>query len=239
MSRTGKFSAVLAAGGSGARFGGERNKVYLPLEGQTVIGVSLDKLLHHPLVAEVICVYRDEDRELLWPILAEKSKDSPVPLLAVPGGKTRRESVYRGLLRAGEDLILVHDAARPFFDAAWIGALADALVRVPGAAVAVPSPDTVKIADENGLVVMTTDRSRTFLVQTPQAFRREALIRAHEELPQDAPATDDCGMLEQLGLAVQLIPGSPANQKLTFPEDVKLLSEKVSAFRQAGPPAAQ
>ena len=228
MNQTRKFSAILAAGGSGTRFGGAVNKVYLPLEGQTVIGVSLDKLTHHPLVAEVICVYRKGDEAFLLPILAEKGKDSPVSLVAVPGGESRRESVYRGLLRAGEDLILVHDAARPFFEPAWIDALAEALVHVPGATVAVPSPDTVKIADENGLVVMTTDRSRTFLVQTPQAFRREALLKAHEELPPDAPATDDCGMLEQLGLAVQIISGSPDNQKLTFPEDAKLLSEKAS-----------
>ena len=88
-----KFSAVLAAGGSGTRFGGEINKVYLLLDGQTVIGVSLDKLLGHPLIAEVIVVYRKEDESLLMPILAEKGENSGIPLLAVPGGASRRGSV--------------------------------------------------------------------------------------------------------------------------------------------------
>ena len=92
-----RFSAILAAGGSGTRFGGHINKVYLPLDGQTVIGVSLDKFLHHPLVAEVIVVYRKEDEAILMPILAEKGAGSEVPLLAVPGGASRRDSVRKGL----------------------------------------------------------------------------------------------------------------------------------------------
>jgi len=214
-----KFSAVLAAGGSGTRFGGTVNKVYLPLDGQTVIGVSLDKLLHHPLIAEVIVVYRKEDEAVLMPILAEKGAGSDIPLLAVPGGASRRESVRKGLDLAGSAWVLVHDAARPFWDPAWIESLAAALEEVPGAAAAIPSPDTVKIADERGRVVMTTERSRTFLVQTPQAFERDILLRAHLILPDDAPATDDCSMLEQLGYPVQLVLGSPKNRKITVPED--------------------
>lgn len=214
-----RFSAILAAGGSGTRFGGSINKVYLPLDGQTVIGVSLDKFLHHPLVAEVIVVYRKEDEAILMPILAEKGAGSEVPLLAVPGGASRRDSVRKGLDLASSEWVLVHDAARPFWDPACIADLAAALEEVPGATAAVPSPDTVKIADERGRVVLTTERSRTFLVQTPQAFERDILLRAHLILPDDAPATDDCSMLEQLGYPVQLVPGSPKNRKITVPED--------------------
>ena len=214
-----KFSAVLAAGGSGTRFGGEINKVYLPLDGQTVIGVSLDKLLGHPLIAEVIVVYRKEDEAVLMPILAEKGENSGIPLLAVPGGASRRESVRKGLDLASSERVLVHDAARPFWDAAWIGALGEVLDEVPGASVAVLSPDTVKIADETGLVTLTTDRSRTWLVQTPQAFDRDVLLRAHLILPDSEPVTDDCSMLEKLGYPVRLIPGSPRNRKITVPED--------------------
>ena len=214
-----RFSAILAAGGSGTRFGGHINKVYLPLDGQTVISVSLDKFLHHPLVAEVIVVYRKEDEAILMPILAEKGAGSEVPLLAVPGGASRRDSVRKGLDLASSEWVLVHDAARPFWDPACIADLAAALEEVPGATAAVPSPDTVKIADERGRVVLTTERSRTFLVQTPQAFERDILLRAHLILPDDAPATDDCSMLEQLGYPVQLVPGSPKNRKITVPDD--------------------
>ncbi len=217
-----KFSAILAAGGSGTRFGGNINKVYLSLDGQTVIGVSLDKFLHHPLIAEVIVVYRQEDEAILMPIIAEKGTGCEVPLLAVPGGASRRDSVRKGLDLASSEWVLVHDAARPFWDPAWIGALAEALEEVPGATVAIPSPDTVKIADERGRVVLTTERSRTFLVQTPQAFERDILLRVHLLLPDDAPATDDCSMLEQLGYPVQLVPGSPKNRKITVPEDLPI-----------------
>ena len=213
------MSAILAAGGSGTRFGGTVNKVYLPLAGQTVIGVSLDKLLQHPLIAEVIVVYRKEDEAVLMPLLAEKGCGSSIPLLAVPGGETRRDSVRKGLDLASSEWVLVHDAARPFWDPVWIDALAAALEEVPGATAAVPSPDTVKIADERGRVVLTTERSRTYLVQTPQAFDRDILLRAHTILPDDAAVTDDCSMLEQLGYPVQLVPGSPKNRKITVPED--------------------
>ncbi|MBQ6292507.1 MAG: 2-C-methyl-D-erythritol 4-phosphate cytidylyltransferase [Lachnospiraceae bacterium] len=216
------FSAILAAGGSGTRFGGAVNKVYLPLCGQTVIGVSLDKLLHHPLVAEVIVVYRKEDEAVLMPILAEKGAGSGIPLLAVPGGDTRRDSVKKGLDLASSERVLVHDAARPFWDEAWIGDLAAALDEVPGASVAVLSPDTVKLADERGRVISTTERSRTWLVQTPQAFDRDILLRAHLILPDSEPVTDDCSMLEKLGYPVQLIPGSPKNRKITVPEDLEV-----------------
>ena len=216
-----KFSAILAAGGSGTRFGGAVNKVYLPLCGQTVIGVSLDKLLHHPLVAEVIVVYRKEDEAVLMPILAEKGAGSGIPLLAVPGGDTRRDSVKKGLDLASSERVLVHDAARPFWDEAWIDELSAVLDEVPGASVAVLSPDTVKLADERGRVISTTERSRTWLVQTPQAFDRDILLRAHLILPDSEPVTDDCSILEKLGYPVQLIPGSPKNRKITVPEDLE------------------
>ena len=216
-----KFSAILAAGGSGTRFGGAVNKVYLPLCGQTVIGVSLDKLLHHPLIAEVIVVYRKEDEAVLMPILAEKGAGSGIPLLAVPGGDTRRDSVKKGLDLASSERVLVHDAARPFWDEAWIDELSAVLDEVPGASVAVLSPDTVKLADERGRVISTTDRSRTWLVQTPQAFDRDILLRAHLVLPDSEPVTDDCSMLEKLGYPVQLVPGSPKNRKITVPEDLE------------------
>ena len=216
-----KFSAILAAGGSGTRFGGAVNKVYLPLCGQTVIGVSLDKLLHHPLVAEVIVVYRKEDEAVLMPILAEKGAGSGIPLLAVPGGDTRRDSVKKGLDLASSERVLVHDAARPFWDEAWIDELSAVLDEVPGASVAVLSPDTVKLADERGRVISTTERSQTWLVQTPQAFDRDILLRAHLILPDSEPVTDDCSMLEKLGYPVQLIPGSPKNRKITVPEDLE------------------
>ena len=216
-----KFSAILAAGGSGTRFGGAVNKVYLPLCGQTVIGVSLDKLLHHPLIAEMIVVYRKEDEAVLMPILAEKGAGSGIPLLAVPGGDTRRDSVKKGLDLASSERVLVHDAARPFWDEAWIDELSAVLDEVPGASVAVLSPDTVKLADERGRVISTTERSRTWLVQTPQAFDRDILLRAHLILPDSEPVTDDCSMLEKLGYPVQFIPGSPKNRKITVPEDLE------------------
>ena len=227
-----KFSAILAAGGSGTRFGGEINKVYLPLGGQTVIEASLDKLLNHPLIAEVIVVYRKEDEAVLMPILAEKGTGSAVPLLAVPGGETRRDSVRRGLALVSSGRVLVHDAARPFWDPAWIDALAEALDEVPGASAAVPSPDTVKITDERGRVVMTTERSRTWLVQTPQVFKTE-LYRAcaYVALKDRITVTDDASVAEHAGFKVTPVDCGRENIKITSPLDFTI-AEAIIAERE-------
>lgn len=212
-------SAIVVAGGSGSRYGGTLNKVYLPIKGKAAISYSLEALLKHPRTAEIILVYRKEDETEAAKVLTACEKDPAVRLLSVPGGATRAESVRRGLALCTQDVVIVQDAARPALKQAYIDGCLKAMEEYPGAAVAVPSRDTVKLTDENGVVISTTERARTWLVQTPQCFRREALAEGHRRFGSDPDVTDDCMLLEKMGLRVKLVPGDEGNVKITRPGD--------------------
>jgi len=151
----------------------------------------------------------------------------------VYGGEPRRHSVENALaaLPEGADLLLVHDAARPF---AGLGMAKDVLrlAREMGAAVpALPVTDTLKTGQE-GLVTGTQPREGLYAVQTPQGFRRAVLERAYRECP-DA-LTDDAGLVERLGLKVALVPGSRKNIKITLPEDFAMAEQMLGHFPRVG-----
>ncbi|MDR0467010.1 MAG: 2-C-methyl-D-erythritol 4-phosphate cytidylyltransferase [Deltaproteobacteria bacterium] len=149
-----------------------------------------------------------------------------LPWKAVAGGPLRQDSVFNALkaLPANCEFVLLHDAARPFASAGLIGRLIDALEQGPAGVVpGLPVTDTMKHA-LNGKVVATLDRENLYAVQTPQAFRLDALRAAHESARAEGwTATDDAALLERLGHEVHIIPGEAANRKITLPEDVNLL----------------
>ena len=122
-------------------------------------------------------------------------------------------------------MVLIHDGARPLVTERMLEDCLAALEEADGATIATPSRDTVKLADEEGYAEATTDRSRTWLVQTPQAFYREELLALHRALgdgPERGQITDDCMLLERAGRRVKLVPGRRENIKITTPEDREL-----------------
>jgi 2-C-methyl-D-erythritol 4-phosphate cytidylyltransferase len=138
----------------------------------------------------------------------------------VPGGETRSASVRAGLacVPSDADIVCVHDAARPFASPALYRRVIDAVVAGADAAVpAVPVADTIKVVDAAGVVVATPDRSTLVAVQTPQAFRRAALLAAHAS---GGEATDDAALIEQAGGRVVVVDGDPGNRKITVPTDL-------------------
>ena len=143
-------------------------------------------------------------------------------ITVVEGGQTRRESVRNALLATDADIVLIQDAARPFLKREYIDGCLDAMDRYPGATVAAPSTDTIKISREDQTVDHTTDRSRTWQTQTPQCFDRQVLLEANARYDGSIEATDDCMLLERTGFPVALIPGSAENIKITRPLDLKL-----------------
>ncbi len=156
-------------------------------------------------------------------------------ILVVAGGEERQDSVARALLSLPDDVdvVLVHDAARPLVPTELVTAVV-ACVRdghpavVPGLTVV----DTVKEVDDRDEVVATVDRAVLRAVQTPQGFTREALQRSHAEADLNAPATDDAGLAERLGIPVTVIAGHEEAFKVTRPLDV-LLAEAVLARRRS------
>jgi 2-C-methyl-D-erythritol 4-phosphate cytidylyltransferase / 2-C-methyl-D-erythritol 2,4-cyclodiphosphate synthase len=204
-----RIAAILVAAGSGSRFGGETPKQFTHLAGKPVIRHAAEALLPHVAVLQPV----GESGPI------EQALAGLAVLPAVPGGATRQGSVAAGLealVPHAPDLVLVHDAARPFLPPGTIPALLAALRTHDGAIPAIPVADTLKRV-QNGRIVTTVARDGLFRAQTPQAFRYQLLRALHGT--KGGTATDDATLLEAAGHPVAIIPGSDDNIKLTYAED--------------------
>jgi 2-C-methyl-D-erythritol 4-phosphate cytidylyltransferase / 2-C-methyl-D-erythritol 2,4-cyclodiphosphate synthase len=219
--------AIVVAGGDGSRLGADRPKAFVKLGGRTLLAHSIDLLEDHPAVDRMVLVVPAEWEEPAT-LLADELAAGKVAA-AVPGGETRALSVAAGLdaVAAGAETILVHDAARPFASAELIDRLLEALATHPGAVPALPVTDTVKRVSD-GRVAETLDRSELRAVQTPQAFRAEALRRAYA-VPAAAlrDATDCASLVEAAGLEVAVVPGEAGNVKITSSDDLARAEERL------------
>lgn len=209
-----RVGVVVVAGGSGSRYGGL--KQFALLAGRNVVERSL------AAAADVA-----DDLVLVVPASAldrVQRKDGKV----VVGGESRSASVRAGLaaLDPAIDIVVVHDAVRPLASPALFRAVVAAVAAGADAAVpGRPVAETVKRADADGRVLATVDREGLFLVQTPQAFRADVLRAAHAD---QAEATDDSGLVESAGGRVVVVPGEPANIKITDPQDLAVAEALLS-----------
>jgi len=209
--------ALIVAAGSGARFGADLPKQYLPLAGKAVLRRSVEAFLRHPLVTGVRVVINPDHRALYDAALAGLGLSEPVA-----GGATRQASVLNGLeaLRdQGPELVLVHDGARPLVDAATITRVVEALAGAPAAIAATPLADTLK-RGRDGLVAATVDRSLLWRARTPQGFRYRDILAAHRSVA-GMDLTDDAAVAEEVGLDVRLVPSNPDNLKVTHADDLR------------------
>ncbi len=216
-------SGIILAGGSSTRYGTGENKTLVELLGRPVLEYSLRVFLGSPAVDEVILAARAGEEATRRALAESLSPEKPVTV--VTGGKDRAESVQNALTAAKGERVRIHDGARPLGTKELLEDCLAALAQADGAAVAVASPDTVKLTGADGYVERSTDRSRTYLIQTPQAFYREELLALHRALgdgPERGQITDDCMLLERAGRRVKLVPGRRENIKITTPADREL-----------------
>ncbi len=208
-----RIAAILVAAGSGSRFGSDIPKQFLSLAGQPVIRHAYRRLAEHATLLQAV-----GDAGSIGTALAG------LPLLpVVAGGATRQDSVRAGLealVPHAPDVVLVHDAARPYFPPSTIPDLVTALRDHPGAIPAAPVADTLKRA-EHGMIRATVPRDGLFRAQTPQAFRFPDLLAAHRSGL--IGATDDASLMEAAGQPVALVSGSEDNIKLTYQDDLPRL----------------
>jgi 2-C-methyl-D-erythritol 4-phosphate cytidylyltransferase/2-C-methyl-D-erythritol 2,4-cyclodiphosphate synthase len=212
--------AIVVAGGDGARLGGDRPKAFMRLGGRPLLAPSIDLFEDHPAVDRIVLVVPAEWEEPAT-LLADELAAGKVAA-AVPGGATRALSVAAGLAEVAGDAeaILVHDAARPFASAELVDRVLGALEGHDGAIPALPVTDTVKRVRE-GVVAETLDRGELRAVQTPQAFRAEALRRAYAASGDAVrDATDCASLVESAGFAVAAVAGEPENVKITTAADL-------------------
>ncbi|CAL8981051.1 Bifunctional enzyme IspD/IspF [Rhodoplanes serenus] len=217
---TGGVAAVVVAGGRGTRVGGDLPKQYRSVAGTTVLRRTLTAFTSHPGIAAVQPVIHPDDEGRF----AEAAAGLAV-LRPAHGGATRQASVLAGLEALADrapDIVLVHDAARPFASPALLDraiAAGRTGAAIPGLAVS----DTVKVVDGAGRVAETLDRSRLRTVQTPQAFVYPALLAAHRKAAAAGrhDFTDDAALAEWAGLSVAVFEGEPGNVKLTTADDFR------------------
>jgi 2-C-methyl-D-erythritol 4-phosphate cytidylyltransferase len=225
--------AIVAAAGSGTRLG-KGSKALVPIHGRTTLSRVVELFLSLDEVDRIVVVAPaarlDAARSEVEALAPRK------PVQVCPGGESRQESVRAGLAALGEcSHVLVHDAARPLASAALVRRVLAAAVESGAAFPGLPPRDAVKRVEGHHLVE-SLDRSRVVLAQTPQAFSYQVLIRAHAEAA-DAGMVgdDDAQLVAATGHVVTVVPGEPANLKLTTPEDLEVVEALLREHEELHP----
>jgi 2-C-methyl-D-erythritol 4-phosphate cytidylyltransferase/2-C-methyl-D-erythritol 2,4-cyclodiphosphate synthase len=224
---------IIVAAGRSQRMGLAVPKPLLDLGGQTMLRRSVDAFDAHPLVSELVVVL-PQDLVEAGPSLVGRTAH---PCQLVEGGERRQDSVRRGFsqISASAEIVLIHDAARPFVDGRLIERVVMA-AREAGAAVpAVPARDTVKRVDlDRRIVSETLPREQIWLAQTPQGFQRLVLARAMQAVDATAEATDEAMMVEHAGHPVRVVAGDERNVKITTPDDLAAARSRLAPVPRVG-----
>jgi 2-C-methyl-D-erythritol 4-phosphate cytidylyltransferase len=228
---------VVCAAGSSSRIGGAVRKPYLSLRGKPILAWTLAALARLPQLKEIVLVTRLDDRGTAFRAAAKAKLPRRVRLVSADGGARRQDSVFNGLeaTRADAELVLVHDAARPFPERRALLQACEAAREVGGAILACRVSDTLKKENNGGFstIEATVPRAGLWQAQTPQVFKRALILECFEKLSAENPKvemTDDAGVLEYFSHPVALVESSVMNFKVTQPEDLKI----AEAYLKAG-----
>jgi 2-C-methyl-D-erythritol 4-phosphate cytidylyltransferase / 2-C-methyl-D-erythritol 2,4-cyclodiphosphate synthase len=232
-----RVAALVVAAGRGERLGGDVPKQYRMLAGRTVLARSMAAILAEPSVVALACVIGAPDENRFHQSRAMlPATDQPRLLPPALGGATRQASVLAGLealagmAGGAPDLVLVHDAARPFATPALVARAVQAAITCDAAVPGLAVTDTIKQIDASGRIEGTADRTRLRAVQTPQAFRFAPLLAAHRAAATAGATglTDDAAVMEWSGHGVDVFEGEAGNMKITTAEDLAEAERRLS-----------
>lgn len=218
-----KCTVIIPAAGQGRRMKSHTKKQYLELKGKPILAWTIEAFQKHPLVNRIIIVTSKEDiayvqKEVVQPYDFKKVTD------VIEGGQERQSSVKKGLdlVSTSERYVLVHDGVRPFIKEEVITKLVENLIHYKACAVGVPVKDTIKVINEDKLIVDTPDRDKLWAIQTPQAFHVGILKKAHKEAVETGYlGTDDTVLVERFEKeSVRMLEGDYSNIKITTQEDL-------------------
>ena len=224
--------AIIPAAGTGIRMGGETPKQFLSLEGVPILIHTLRKFTACDVIDEIYLALRDEDMERAARDIDREHFVKPVRL--VLGGASRQETVARALaeLPPETEVVVVHDAVRPFIELEMIRRVTEAARKEGAAILGIPSVDTIKQV-ERQTILGTIPRERIVLAQTPQAFRCSILKEAYARAEADGfNGTDESSLVERMGQTVVVLMGSDRNIKITKPSDLPLARLYIAQERE-------
>ncbi|MFH0763713.1 MAG: 2-C-methyl-D-erythritol 4-phosphate cytidylyltransferase [Candidatus Omnitrophota bacterium] len=217
-----RVAAIVPAAGYGKRLGAGRKKPFVLLRNKPIASYALKVLDGCPLIDAIIVASEKSCIKDFKVLIArygfKKIKD------VVAGGRTRQASVANCIRKIppSYDIVLIHDAARPFIDETMIRKAIRLAEKFGACIVAVPEFDTVKLADKRLFVKKTLDRKNIYQAQTPQVFRYDVIKKAYAAFKKLDGFTDDAGLVENLGMKIKILEGSRGNIKITTREDLKL-----------------
>ena len=217
-----KVKVIIPASGSGERFGSRIPKQFLKIEGKEIIAQTIDKFSSIGSIDEIIVSTKLEYFVRISTILRRYNfrKVSKI----VEGGKRRQDSVYNALINldcSDDDIILIHDAVRPFISRKKITELIQAAGKEKCVILGLPVNETIKRTDKKNIITETLDRNNVWAIQTPQAFRYDILLKSFEKAVKDNfTGTDEAAIVENAGFRVKVMMGEKGNVKITFREDL-------------------
>ncbi|HUO06197.1 MAG TPA: 2-C-methyl-D-erythritol 4-phosphate cytidylyltransferase [Candidatus Binataceae bacterium] len=227
-----RASAIIVAAGGGTRLGANGPKAFVRVAGRAMLSYSLEAIAGTSEIGEVVvAVPAGFEPQARAQVDAAKLK---LPVKITPGGRERQDSVRIALelVSAEAEVVVVHDAARPFAPPELVQACIEAARREGAAIAAVPVSDTLKRVD-GGAVVATVTRAGLWQAQTPQAFRRDLLVAAHRRAAEKKlSATDDADLVEQAGGKVVIVETSGVNIKVTTPADLLIAAAVAASIRK-------
>lgn len=225
--------AIILAAGSGSRMNSDVAKQYIKLNNKEIVAYAIEQFNNHPQIESIVLVAREHELDYCKTNIVERYGFHKVKYMCA-GGAERYLSVYNGLQAFGnlecEEVVIVHDGARPFVSEQMITDVIDAAKTNKAATTAMPVKDTIKIIDEDGFGVETPERKFVYQIQTPQAFAYEVMRDAYATMFEESDGinykiTDDTMLVEQYkGVRSKMVPGSYENIKITTPEDLKIAS---------------
>jgi 2-C-methyl-D-erythritol 4-phosphate cytidylyltransferase len=214
---------LIPAAGMGRRMGSDRNKLLLKLLGKPLLAWTLLAAGAAREIRWIGIIGQPDDRPEFKAILAEAALPIPVELIA--GGATRQESVYNGLqgLPPQAERVLIHDGARCLVTPQLFDRCAAVLRDCPGLIAGIPVKDTIKVADDRGIIQATPERRQLWAAQTPQGFEVALLKQCHDRGRHSGWAvTDDAALFERCQLPVKIVEGEETNLKVTTPMDLAI-----------------
>lgn len=224
-------ASIIVAAGRGERFGSEKAKQFLEVCGKPVIAHTLERFENCSAVDEIILVLRKEEIEN-FSTICEKYKVRKLVKI-VSGGETRAVSVFNGLEAIDAkrcEIVTVHDGARPFVSSEEIKKTIETAKETGAACLVAQVTDTIKEVS-SGKILQTIDRAKLRRALTPQSFRFEILKTAFAENNFCKEATDECFLVEKLGLEIEVVEGSAKNIKITHAQDLALAESLLKQFK--------